>query len=46
MTEDRLPLAGLMAKAGVGDFLPSLAGTVAQLPMETDVEGLIGPRAQ
>jgi putative transposase len=34
MTEDRLPLADLLAKAGDGDFLRSVAGT--------DVEGLIG----
>ena len=42
MTEDRLPLAELLAKAGDGDFLRSVAEAVVQLLMETDVEGLIG----
>ena len=42
MTEDRLPLAELLAKAGDGDFLRSVAETVVHLLMETDVEGLIG----
>jgi len=42
MTEDRLPLAELMAKAGDGDFLRSVAEAVIQLLMETDVDGLIG----
>jgi len=42
MTEDRLPLAELMAKAGDGDFLRSIAEAVMQLLMETDVDGLIG----
>jgi putative transposase len=42
MTEDRLPLAELLAKAGDGDFLRSVAEAVMQLLMETDVEGLIG----
>ena len=42
MTEDRLPLAELLAKAGDGDFLRSIAEAVVQLLMETDVEGLIG----
>ena len=42
MTEDRLPLAELLAKAGEGDFLRSMAGAVVQLLMETDVEGMIG----
>jgi hypothetical protein len=42
MTEDRLPLAELLAKAGDGDFLCSVAEAVVQLLMETDVEGLIG----
>jgi len=42
MTEERLPLAELLAKAGDGDFLRSVAETVLQLLMETDVEGLIG----
>ena len=42
MTEDRLPLAELMAKAGDGDFLRSVAEAVVQLLMETDVDGVIG----
>ena len=42
MTEDRLPLAELLAKAGDGDFLGSVAEAVVQLLMETDVDGLIG----
>ena len=42
MTEGRLPLAELLAKAGDGDFLRSVAEAVAQLLMETDVEGMIG----
>ncbi|BAJ81297.1 putative transposase for insertion sequence element [Acidiphilium multivorum AIU301] len=42
MTEERLPLAELLAKAGDGDFLRSVAETVVQLLMETDVDGLIG----
>ena len=42
MTEERLPQAELLAKAGNGDFLRSVAEAVVQLLMETDVEGLIG----
>ena len=42
MTEGRLPLAELLAKAGDGDFLRSVAAAVVQLLMENDVEGLIG----
>jgi putative transposase len=42
MTKDRLPLAELLAKAGDGDVLRSVAEAVVQLLMETDVEGLIG----
>ena len=42
MTEGRLPLAELLAKAGDGDFLRSVAEAVVQLLMETDVDGLIG----
>ena len=45
MTEDRLPLTELLAKAGDGDFLRSMAEAVAQLLMETDVEGMIGAGA-
>ena len=42
MTEDRLPLAELLQKAGKGDFLRSVAEAVLQLLMEADAEGLIG----
>src|SRR6202165_3745304 len=42
MTNDSLHLAELLAKAGDGDFLRSVAEAVVQLLMETDVEGLIG----
>src|SRR5712672_4223268 len=42
MTEETLPLAELLAKAGDVDFLRSVAEAVVQLLMETDVEGLIG----
>ncbi len=34
MTEERLPLAELLAKAGDGDFLRSVAEAVLQLLME------------
>jgi putative transposase len=42
MTDERLPLADLLAKAGDGDFLRSVAEAVLQMLMEADVEGLIG----
>ena len=42
MTDERLPLAELLAKAGDGDFLRSVAEAVVQLLMETDAEGMIG----
>ena len=42
MTEDRLPLAELLQKAGEGDFLRVVAEAVLQLLMEADVEGLVG----
>ena len=42
MTDDRLPLAELLAKSGDEDFLRSLAESVLQIIMEADVEGLIG----
>src|SRR6201994_2392792 len=42
MTNDSLPLAELLAKAGDADFLRGVAEAVVQLLMETDVEGLIG----
>jgi putative transposase len=42
MTNDSLPLAELLQKAGDGDFLRAVAETVLQILMESDVEGLIG----
>src|SRR5436305_4091050 len=42
MTEDRLPLAELLEKAGETDFLRAVAEAVLQLLVESDVEGLIG----
>ncbi len=42
MTDDRLPLAELMQKAGGDDFLRSVAEAVVQLLMENDVDGVIG----
>jgi hypothetical protein len=42
MTEDRLPIAELLAKSGDDDFLRSVAEAVLQIIMEADVEGLIG----
>ena len=42
MTDDRIPLAELLAKAGDQDFLRMVAESVLQLIMEGDVEGLIG----
>jgi len=42
MTDERLPLAELLQKAGDGDFLRSVAEAVLQLLMEADVEGVIG----
>jgi transposase-like protein len=42
MTEARPPRAELLAKAGDGDFLRSVAAAVVQLLMEADVDGLIG----
>jgi putative transposase len=39
-------LADLLAKAGDGDFLRSVAEAVPQMLMEADVEGLIGELAQ
>ena len=42
MTDDRLPLAELMAKTGDGDFLRTIAENVLQIIMEADVEGLVG----
>ena len=42
MTEERLPLAELLQKAGDGDFLRCVAEAVMQMLMEADVDGLIG----
>src|ERR671933_2522235 len=42
MTEERLPLAELLAKSGEADFLRAVAEAVLQILMEADVEGLIG----
>jgi putative transposase len=42
MTEDRLPLAELLQKAGDADFLRAVAEAVLQLLMEAGVEGLVG----
>jgi transposase-like protein len=42
MTDERLPLAELLQKAGEGDFLRAVAEAVLQLLMEADVEGLVG----
>jgi putative transposase len=39
-------LADLLAKAGDGDFLRSVAEAVPQMLMEADMEGLIGELAQ
>ena len=42
MTNDSLPLAELLQKAGDGDFLRAVAEAVLQILMESDVEELIG----
>lgn len=42
MTEERLPLAELLQKAGDADFLRSVAEAVLQMLMEADVEGVVG----
>ena len=42
MSEERLPLAELLAKSGDADFLRGVAEAVLQMVMEADVEGLIG----
>ena len=42
MTDDRLPLAELLAKTGDEDFLRAVAESVLQIIMEADVEGVIG----
>ncbi len=39
MTDDGLPLAELLAKAGDQDFLRAVAESVLQIIMEADVEG-------
>jgi len=38
MTEDRMPLSELLQKACDGDFLRTVAESVLQILMETDVE--------
>ena len=42
MTEERMALVELLQKSGDGDFLRSVAEAVLQIPMEADVEGVIG----
>ena len=42
MTDERRPLAELLATAGSGDFLPSVTRAVLQLLMEADAGRLIG----
>src|SRR5918998_842752 len=42
MSEERLPLAELLAKSGDADFLRAVAEAVLQMLVEADVEGLIG----
>ena len=44
MTVDGVPLAELLAKAGDGNFLRSVAEAVVQLLIVTDVDSLIGTR--
>ena len=41
MTDDRLPLAELMAKTGDGDLLRAVAESVLQIIIEAGVDGLI-----
>ena len=45
-TDERLPLAELLQKAGDGDFPRSVAEAVPQLLTEADVEGVIGGAAR
>jgi hypothetical protein len=42
MTDDRIALMEALQKADDGNFFRSLAGTVLQILMEADVEGVIG----
>jgi putative transposase len=42
VTEERLPLAKLLAKSGDAEFLHRGAEAVLQMRMETDIAGLIG----
>ena len=46
MTDETLPLAELLAKAGDSDFLRNVTESVLQLLMEADVEGVIGGDCQ
>jgi putative transposase len=43
MTDDRLPLAELLQKAGEADFLRTVAEAVLQRLMETDVDQVASP---
>ena len=45
MTDDRLPLAELMAKAGDGDFLRTVAESVLQIIMEAPSAACQGRRS-
>ena len=45
MTNDSLPLAELLTKAGDGDFLRSVAEAVVQLLMETGLIGAVSFRS-
>jgi len=42
MTEENMALVELLQKSGEDDFLKSVTGSVLQILMEADVEGLIG----
>jgi hypothetical protein len=41
MTDDRMALMEALQKAADGNFLRNVAGTVLQIIMDADVEGLI-----
>ena len=42
MSDDKIPLAELMAKADEGNFLRSVAENLLQILMESDAEGMTG----
>ncbi len=42
MTDERMALTELLQKSGDDDFLRTVAETVLQMLMESDVEGTIG----